>query len=79
MIKIAICPSCGSNKIKKVKQDWTEKYQGRSYTVPSLEFYVCPDCDERVYDRQAMRRIEAYSPTFAKRHTRTKAGIMVHA
>jgi len=68
MIRITICPSCGSDKIKKVRQDWTGKFQGQVYTVPTLEFYECPDCGERIYDRQAMRRIEAYSPAFAKAH-----------
>ena len=60
MIQITICPSCGSDKIKKMQHDWTGKFQGRSYTVPSLEFYECPDCGERIYDRQAIRRIETY-------------------
>jgi hypothetical protein len=36
------------------------------YTVENLEFYECPDCKERVYDREAMRAIEANSPAFAK-------------
>jgi len=68
VIQITICPSCGSDKIKKMQHDWTGKFQGRSYTVPSLEFYECPDCGERIYDRQAIRRIEAHSPAFARGH-----------
>ena len=71
MIQITICPSCGSDGIKRVQQDWTSKFQGQSYTVPSLEFYECPNCGERIYDRQAMRRIEAHSPAFDKRHVET--------
>ena len=65
-LRITVCPSCGSNKIKKVRRNWSGKYQGRSYTVRSLEFYECPVCAERVYDRQAMRKIEDHSPAFAK-------------
>ena len=68
MIQITICPSCGSDKIKKMQHDWTGEFQGRSYTVPSLEFYECPDCGERIYDGQAIRRIETYSPAFARGH-----------
>jgi len=34
--------------------------------VPNLEFYECAKCGERVYDREAMRKIEAYSPAFVQ-------------
>jgi len=70
MIEIKTCPSCGSDKIKKVRHDWTGEFQGQAYTVPKLEFYECPNCGERVYDREAMRKIEEYSPAFAKAHAR---------
>lgn len=73
MLKITTCPTCGSNKIKKVKRDWTDDFQGESYTVPALEFHECPDCGERLYDRDAMRKIESYSPAYAKARKRKKA------
>ena len=66
MVEITLCPSCGSKKIKRLRCDWTGEFQGQSYTVPDLEFYDCPDCGEKVYDREAMRRIQAQSPAFAK-------------
>jgi len=64
MLKITVCPSCGSEKIKKVRRDWTGTYQDQAYIVAKLAFYECPRCGERVYDREAMRRIEAQSPAF---------------
>ncbi|MBP8909988.1 MAG: YgiT-type zinc finger protein [Phycisphaerae bacterium] len=67
-LHITICPSCGSTKIRKVRRNWSGRFQGRSYTVRSLEFYECPACGEKVYDRQAMRKIERHSPAFAKTH-----------
>ena len=67
MVKITICPTCGSDEIKRVRRNWTGKVQGKTYTVPALEFYECPDCGERVYDRQAMRKIETHSPAFSRR------------
>ena len=73
MLKITICPNCGSEKIKKVRRNWTGKAQGKSYTVPALEYYECPTCGEKVYDRQAMRKIEAYSPTYSKRQEKKTA------
>ena len=73
MIKITICPTCGSDKIKKVRRNWTSKIQGKTYVVPNLEYYECPVCDEKVYDREAMQRIESYSPVFAKKQAEKTA------
>jgi hypothetical protein len=44
----------------------TRRYKGRSYVVPDLEFHECPACQEKLYGREAMRRIEAHSPAFAR-------------
>ena len=72
MIKITICPTCGSDKIKKLRRNWTRKVQGEAYTVPNLEYYECPDCGEKIYDREAMRKIEAHSLAFSKKQVRKK-------
>lgn len=69
-LQITACPSCGGTNIRKVCRDWSAEFDGRTYTVPSLEFYECPACGERVYDRQAMRRIQEHSPAFARTHAR---------
>ncbi len=67
MIKITFCPTCGSSNIKKVRKDWSDNFRGQQYIVPSLEFYECPDCGEKIYDREAMRKIEAISPAYSKK------------
>jgi len=72
-LKIKICPTCGSSGIKRVKKDWKGEYQGKKYSVPSLSFYECPDCGERVYDRDAMHRIEEKSPALGKAHRKKAA------
>ncbi len=69
MITITICPSCGSKDIKRLCRNWIGEYKGQTYMVPDLEFYECAQCREKVYDPEAMRKIEAYSPAFAKVHT----------
>jgi len=69
MIKITTCPSCSSKKIRRVRRDVTREFHGQTYTVRDLEFYECPDCEEKIYDREAMRRIESHSPAFARTHT----------
>jgi hypothetical protein len=40
--------------------------------VPNLEFEECPNCGERLYDHDAMRKIEEHSPAYAKRRAAEK-------
>jgi YgiT-type zinc finger domain-containing protein len=61
MTSITLCPSCSSKKIRKLKENWKGEFQGQHYTVPELEFYACPNCGEKIYDRYAIRKIESYS------------------
>ncbi len=69
MTPLATGPTCGSNKIKKVQKKWTGKFHGQTYSVPRLEFHECPACGEKVYDREAMRKIETHSPALVEAHT----------
>ena len=62
------CPNCGSRKIRKVRRDWESEFEGKRYTVEGLDFYECPVCGEHVFDREAMRKIEAASPAFSRLH-----------
>ncbi len=66
-MSITFCPSCGSKKLKKVRRNLVEECQGQTYVVPRLEFHECPDCGEKIYGPEAMRRIEAVSPAFKER------------
>ena len=70
MLTITKCPTCGSGKIRKVRRSWKATFEGQTYTVPNLTFHECPDCGEEIYDREAMRKIEARSPAYAKEHAR---------
>ncbi len=64
--QIKTCPTCGSDKIKRVTRDLARTFKGQSYTVPMVEFYECPNCGEKVYDHDAMQKIESYSPAYHK-------------
>lgn len=68
-LQIKVCPTCGSERIERVVRDVTRKHKGQTYTVPLVEFYDCPNCGEKVYDREAMMKIEAYSPAYRKTRT----------
>ncbi len=64
-VNITRCPTCGSDQIKKVCRDWTGSAKGQTYVVPALTFSECPVCGERVFDREALVRIQVASPAFA--------------
>ncbi len=63
---ITRCPTCGSTKIRRVRKTVRRVHAGRTYLVPDLAFWECPACGERVYDRDALRQIEARSPAYHK-------------
>ena len=65
-MEINTCPSCGSRRIEKLRRDWNGDFQGKHYVVRDLEYYECPVCGERVFDREAMRKFEARSPAFGR-------------
>lgn len=71
-LNIKTCPSCDVKRIKRVHGNWTGNFKGETYTVPNLEYYECPDCGEKVYDREAMRQIQAHSPAFKRATSKRK-------
>jgi YgiT-type zinc finger domain-containing protein len=56
-----------------VRRDWTGEFQDKKYRIEALEFYECPACGEQVFDREAMRRIEARSRAFQSRRLKRTA------
>ena len=70
---IKTCPTCGNDQIQLVVRDVTRSYKGQTYTVPAMEFYECPNCGEKVYDRVSIQKIEAYSPAYRREHTFAEA------
>ena len=62
---ITRCPSCGSRRIRKTVKDLSGEFRGKPYLVADLAYYECPVCGERVFDREAMRRIESCSPAYS--------------
>lgn len=66
-LKLTVCPNCGNKNLKKVRKTVTGTRQGKRYSAPSVEFYECPDCGERVYDPAAVQQIEQYSHVAMKR------------
>ncbi len=65
-MKIYHCPTCGSDKIKKVRGAVSREFEGEFYTVPDVTYYACPECGERVYDGDAVDKMQAVSPAFRR-------------
>jgi len=61
-LQIKSCPTCSSDKIRRVVRDITREYKRQTYIVPKVGFYECPNCGEKVYDHEAMQKIKIHSP-----------------
>ena len=72
-IKLDECPTCGSDKVKSVTRSLKREINGEKYTVPDLTFYECPACGERLFDLDAMAKIEEFSPAYRKRKGKNTA------
>jgi YgiT-type zinc finger domain-containing protein len=70
-LQIRVCPTCGSAAIREVVENWKGDFKGQRYVVPKLRFFACPACGERVYSREAMRRIQAASLAFQRVHQKS--------
>ena len=68
-LKITRCPTCDSTRIRRVRKSVRRTWRERAYVVPNLEFEECRECGERLF---AMRKIETYSPAFAKQRAADK-------
>ncbi len=66
-LNITHCPTCGSDQIKPVCRDWTGVAKGQTYVLPALMFYECPVCGERIFEREALIRIQTASPAFVQK------------
>lgn len=64
---VSVCPTCNSRRIKRIRGRWGGSYRGKSYEVAALEYYSCPNCGEKVYPPEAMRRIQDASPGYTRR------------
>jgi YgiT-type zinc finger domain-containing protein len=58
MHDIKTCPTCSSRRIRRVREDVSGEWMGRRFVARDIEFYECPVCGERIYDPDAMRKIQ---------------------
>jgi len=63
MPRIKTCPTGGSRSIRLVGKDDRGRFKGKAYVAPDVEYYECPACGEKLFGREAMRRIESFRPS----------------
>jgi YgiT-type zinc finger domain-containing protein len=73
LMNITSCPTCGSRRIKRVRRTIVRRVGAVRYQVPDLEFFECPVCGERLFDRAASHKIDAASPSLRSRARRKSA------
>jgi len=67
MLKIKTCPTCGRRNVRQVTRGVECNFRGQVYTAPAIQFHECPDCGEKLYDRQAMQKMESCRPKGRRR------------
>lgn len=66
------CPTCGGRRIRVVKRDVRGNVRGHKYIAKDIEFHECPDCGEKLYGPEAMRKIESFRPRVAAKPVRRR-------
>jgi YgiT-type zinc finger domain-containing protein len=62
MPAVRTCPTCGVGKLRRVTRDVECNFRGHVYIAPDIEFSECPNCGEKLYDQQALRKMESFRP-----------------
>lgn len=73
MLKIGVCPTCGSKRIRRVTRTIKGDRAGKAYSVPSISVDACPACGEILLDHIAMQKIESHQRRGQKSAARRKA------
>ena len=48
------CPTCGSDRIRNVVDNYRTRVQGEEIVIPGLERDECPACGEVLFSPEAM-------------------------
>jgi YgiT-type zinc finger domain-containing protein len=59
MVNIKTCPTCGSRRVRRVREDAKLTIRGRRVVVPDVEFIRCDACGEQLFDHEANQKIDA--------------------
>jgi YgiT-type zinc finger domain-containing protein len=54
------CPLCDSSNIHQVESTVKRKIKGESVFIPSIKYWICPDCGEKIFFSEAMSAMDEY-------------------
>jgi YgiT-type zinc finger domain-containing protein len=54
------CPLCDSPNIHQTEGSVERKIHGEFIIVPSVRYWICPDCGEKIFLTVAMRSMNDY-------------------
>jgi len=58
-MKMKSCASCGHHEVIKAVMDIPHNFMGRKITIPEIECFVCPECNEIFFGADAARQLDA--------------------
>ena len=73
MLKIKSCPTCGRRNLRLVTRDVPCNFGGQKYVAPAVRFHECPECGEKLYDRDALRQMQNHRPAMFKTRPRRRS------
>jgi len=62
------CPVCDSPDIHQTEGSVERKIHGELIIIPSVKYWVCPDCGEKIFFPEAMRTMDDYVKAKCKRN-----------
>ena len=66
------CAVCNSEKVKKVRKEFSAAYNQTPISIPDAEMYECADCGERFFDPEQAKAVSLA----VKRRARAGAGLL---
>jgi YgiT-type zinc finger domain-containing protein len=54
------CPLCDSSNIHQVESTVNRKVKGKLVHIPSIKYWICPDCGEKIFFPEAMSAMNVY-------------------
>ena len=66
------CAVCNSEKIKKVRKEFSAKYNQMPISIPDAEMYECTSCGERFFTPDQAKAVSLA----VKRQARAEAGLL---
>ena len=62
------CPTCGSARVRAVREEVVLRFHGVSHRVPDVPHEKCDACGERIFGLDASKRFDTFIPRRRRSH-----------